>query len=132
MLQLKNTDELGEYIVVQGGTMRNDSIVRALEKLTGKQISRSDCPELMGALGCALYARQIKNTSNIDLGNMLQRAEYTSKQNQCRGCENQCTVTQYKFSNENYYYSGNRCEKTFSNKGNQSNQGINAYSHKTK
>lgn len=51
MLQLKNTDELGEYIVVQGGTMRNDSIVRALEKLTGKQISRSDCPELMGALG---------------------------------------------------------------------------------
>lgn len=132
VLQLKNTDELGEYIVVQGGTMRNNSIVRALEKLTGKQISRSDCPELMGALGCALYARQIKNTSNIDLENMLQRAEYTSKQNQCRGCENQCTVTQYKFNNGNYYYSGNRCEKIFSNKGNQSNQGINAYSHKTK
>ena len=63
---------------------------------------------------------------------MLQRAEYVSKQKQCRGCENQCTVTQYKFNNGNYYYSGNRCEKIFSNEGNQSDQGINVYSHKTK
>ena len=60
VLQLKKPDELGKHIVVQGGTMRNDAIVRGLEKLTGKEIFRSDCPELMGALGCALYAKQLK------------------------------------------------------------------------
>lgn len=61
VLQLKDTEILGDHIVVQGGTMRNDSIVRSLEKLTGKQTFRSNCPELMGALGCALYAKQIEN-----------------------------------------------------------------------
>ena len=41
VLQLKDTEILGDHIVVQGGTMRNDSIVRSLEKLTGKQTSVS-------------------------------------------------------------------------------------------
>ena len=44
VLQLKKPDELGKHIVVQGGTMRNDAIVRGLEKLTGKEVFRSDCP----------------------------------------------------------------------------------------
>ena len=39
VLQLKDTEILGDHIVVQGGTMRNDSIVRSLEKLTGKQVT---------------------------------------------------------------------------------------------
>ena len=42
VLQLKDTEILGDHIVVQGGTMRNDSIVRSLEKLTGKQTFRSN------------------------------------------------------------------------------------------
>ena len=57
VLKLKDTAALGDSIVVQGGTMRNDAVVRALEKLTGKEVARCDAPELMGALGCALYAR---------------------------------------------------------------------------
>ena len=40
VLRLKNTDELGQNIVVQGGTMKNDSVVRAFEKLTGREASR--------------------------------------------------------------------------------------------
>lgn len=58
VLKLKDTAALGDSIVVQGGTMRNDAVVRALEKLTGKEVARCDAPELMGALGCALYARR--------------------------------------------------------------------------
>ncbi len=117
VLQLKNTDELGDKIVVQGGTMRNDSIVRGLELLTGKEIFRSDCPELMGAIGCALYAKQLENAREIKLQDMIHLAQFTSKQLQCHGCENQCTVTRYTFQNKNHYYSGNRCEKVFTNKG---------------
>ena len=54
VLKLKNTKELGSHIVVQGGTMRNDAVVRALELLSEAQVSRCDKPELMGAFGCAL------------------------------------------------------------------------------
>lgn len=130
VLQLKDTEILGNHIVVQGGTMRNDSIVRSLEKLTGKQAFRSNCPELMGAFGCALYAKRIKSAQMTELNEMLQWAQYTSKQLQCRGCENQCAIMRYTFNNENHYFSGNRCEKVFSNKGNHAGKGANAYNKK--
>lgn len=58
VLKLKNIKELGDNIVVQGGTFRNHSIVRALELLTGCQVSFTDIPELMGAYGAALHAIQ--------------------------------------------------------------------------
>ncbi len=57
VLKLKNIDELGEKIVVQGGTFRNHSIARALELQTGCKVSFCDLPELMGAYGAAFYAK---------------------------------------------------------------------------
>lgn len=54
VLKLHGNDELGQHIVVQGGTMRNDAVVRAFELLTHTSAARSSHPELMGALGCAL------------------------------------------------------------------------------
>ena len=60
VLKLKNISELGKKIVVQGGTFRNHSIVRALEKMTGCNVSFSDIPELMGAYGAALYSCKLK------------------------------------------------------------------------
>ena len=56
VLKLRDPSSLGGHIVVQGGTMRNDAVVRALEKLSGAHVSRSDTPELMGAYGCCLYS----------------------------------------------------------------------------
>ena len=56
VLKLQSFDELGEHIMVQGGTFRNHSVVRALEVLTGRDVQFSPIPELMGAYGCALYA----------------------------------------------------------------------------
>lgn len=130
VLRLKDTSVLGEHIVVQGGTMRNDSVVRALEKLTGKQVFRSDCPELMGALGCALYAMQVQRSDSISLSDMLSEADYTSTSLNCHGCENRCSVTRYRFGNDNLYFSGNRCEKVFTNKGHTYEHGLNAYEKK--
>ncbi len=130
VLRLKNIDELGDNIVVQGGTMRNDSIVRALELLTGKTVFRSDCPELMGALGCALYAHECATDASVSLTEVLARTQYTTSQHTCHGCENQCTITRYRFDNSNVFFSGNRCEKIFSNKGNKLQRGVNAYERK--
>lgn len=60
VLKIKNIEELGPHIVVQGGTFRNHSIVRALENMAGCHVSFSDIPELMGAYGAALYAKKMK------------------------------------------------------------------------
>ena len=58
VLKLHDVSELGDTVVVQGGTMRNHSVVRALELLTGKTVAFTDLPELMGAYGAALYAKE--------------------------------------------------------------------------
>ena len=60
VLKLQSFDQMGEHIMVQGGTFRNHSVVRALEVLTGKDVQFSPIPELMGAYGCALYALRRK------------------------------------------------------------------------
>ena len=49
VLKLHGNDRLGQRIVVQGGTMKNDSVVRAFELLTGTEVARSNIPEMMGA-----------------------------------------------------------------------------------
>ena len=59
VLKLKNIEELGAKIVVQGGTFRNHSIVRALENMAHCKVAFSDIPELMGAYGAALYASRM-------------------------------------------------------------------------
>lgn len=64
VLKLKNIKELGGNVVVQGGTFRNHSIVRALETLTGCKVSFTDIPELMGAYGAALHAIQSTKQAN--------------------------------------------------------------------
>ena len=61
VLKLKDVKELGEHRVVQGGAFRNLSIVKALEYLTGVDVTFSDIPELMGAYGAALYAKANQN-----------------------------------------------------------------------
>ena len=61
VMKLQSFDELGDHIMVQGGTFRNHSVVRALELLTGKDVQLSPIPELMGAYGCALYAKKTRD-----------------------------------------------------------------------
>ena len=42
----------------------------------------------------------------------------------CRGCENKCTVTKLGFPNGNSFFSGNRCEKIYSNGGKAERKGV--------
>ena len=127
VLKLKDVSVLGKHVVVQGGTMRNDAVVRAIEILTGAEVSRCDRPEIMGAYGCAIYAMNHPSEHPVPLDDMLGKAGYTSDLLHCRGCENSCAVTRYTFSGGRRYYSGNRCEKVFSNGGGDRGKGENAY-----
>ncbi|MDH6355256.1 putative CoA-substrate-specific enzyme activase [Dysgonomonas sp. PH5-45] len=131
VLKLKNTTELGRHIVVQGGTMRNDSVVRAFENLIGLEVHRSNLPELMGAYGCALFSKSMQSqTKVVKLQDLLQAAQYTARQINCRGCENVCLINKYTFDNGNIYYSGNKCEKIFSNGAAAQVRGTNLYTDK--
>ena len=58
VLKLRNTEELGENIIVQGGTFYNEAVLRAFELLIGKQVVRPDIAGMMGAYGCALIAKE--------------------------------------------------------------------------
>ena len=68
VLKIKYNSELGEHIMVQGGTFRNLAVIRSLEKELGKNVMITDFPELMGAYGCALSVmrEQQDNTANAN------------------------------------------------------------------
>ena len=132
VLRLTDTAVLGDHIVVQGGTMKNDSVVRAFELLTGKSVLRSNTPELMGAVGCALYAIAHASGTTIWLDELLDTCTYTTRQAQCHGCENQCLIQRYTFANGARYVSGNRCERIHTNGATAVEKGRNAYEEKRK
>ncbi|MCD8292460.1 MAG: acyl-CoA dehydratase activase, partial [Prevotellaceae bacterium] len=129
VLKLKDTSVLGKHIVVQGGTMRNDAIVRALEELTGAEVTRSDIPELMGAYGCARYAESHRGRA-VALDQMIGKARYSTRFLHCKGCDNRCLVVRYLFQNGKAYFSGNRCEKVFTNGEASAVKGVNVYTRK--
>jgi len=135
VLKLKDITELGDNIVVQGGAFRNPSILRALEMHTGKKVICSDMPEQMGAYGAAIYACEMskKNGSATKfrgLENIESIDNYSTKNLQCKGCENNCQITKFTFWNENDFFSGNKCEKIFFNKGVEENKGFNLFDYK--
>ena len=131
VLKLQNLSVLGSAIVVQGGTMRNDAVVRALELLTGAEVTRCDIPELMGAYGCALYSMKDCN-KRLPLDEVIAKAHYTSTTLHCTGCDNRCLVVRYLFDNGKSYFSGNRCEKIFTNGEKGRTKGENMYSEKNR
>ncbi|QZE14192.1 acyl-CoA dehydratase activase [Halosquirtibacter laminarini] len=136
VLKLKNVEDLGGYISVQGGTFKNLSVVKAMEDLVKKPVSFTDMPELMGAIGAAIYAaRNIHKVDHlIDRGvDFLQhKPEYNTKNLHCKGCENLCEIQQYKFDNNQKFYSGNKCEKIFTNGGIKLEYGQNASEYRYK
>ena len=129
VLKLKSTEVMGKHIVVQGGTMRNDAIVHAFELLADVEVSRCDIPELMGAFGCALYAAKHRGKP-ATLDDIITMAHYSSRLLHCKGCDNRCLVTKYTFDNGKCYYSGNKCEKVFTNAGDARVKGQNLYQRK--
>ncbi len=56
VMQLKDVSELGDHIVVQGGTFYNNAVLRNMEKLLGKDVIRPDIAGLMGAYGAAILS----------------------------------------------------------------------------
>ena len=115
VIRARTPDELGEHIVVQGGTFLNDAVLRSFEKETGKEVVRPAIAGLMGAFGAALYAKE--NTppetliSSVATEAELERFAYSAKSVNCRGCTSHCAVNILTFSDGRRFVSGNKCER---------------------
>lgn len=113
VIKLKDADQLGERVSVQGGTFLNDAVLRAFELLTGREVVRPDAAGLMGAYGAALTAHSTYDgepSSLMSLGE-LSRFSLTTETATCRLCQNHCQLTITTFNDGERHVSGNRCER---------------------
>ena len=116
VIKVSDAKDLGEHIVVQGGTFYNDAVLRAFEIISGAEAIRPDIAGIMGAFGAALIARDrfeevadYKTTMlSIDQINSL---KYSTSMTTCQGCTNHCRLTINKFTGGRQHISGNRCER---------------------
>ena len=113
VIRANSPDELGRNIVVQGGTFLNDAVLRSFEKELGRNVIRPAISGLMGAFGCALYAKERASDkpSSIISKDELATFAYTSRSAQCGGCTAHCQLNIISFGQGRRFISGNRCEK---------------------
>ncbi|WFD08999.1 2-hydroxyacyl-CoA dehydratase [Tepidibacter hydrothermalis] len=114
VIKIKDTNDLGDNIVVQGGTFYNDAILRCIEKILNKEVIRPDISGLMGAYGAAIISKN--RYSNGYKTTLLKEKElegFSVKtiSTRCGKCSNNCSITINKFPNGKSFISGNRCEK---------------------
>ena len=124
VIKLSDPKELGEHVVVQGGTFYNDAVLRSFERISGCQAVRPDIAGIMGAFGCALIARERHEedyqTTMLTI-DQINELTYTTKLARCQGCTNHCLLTINRFSGNRSYITGNRCEKGLGKEKNKEN-----------
>lgn len=113
VIRANSPDDLGKNIVVQGGTFLNDAVLRSFEKELGRNVIRPAISGLMGAFGCALYAKERagEEASKLISAEELENFTYTSRSANCGGCTAHCQLNIISFGKGRRFISGNRCEK---------------------
>ncbi len=112
VIRARNPEELGQHIVVQGGTFLNDAVLRCFEREIGQEVIRPAISGLMGAFGAALYAQEkSEGTTTLLSPAALEKFSYTAKATTCKGCTAHCALSIIRFSDGGKFISGNRCEK---------------------
>lgn len=117
VLRASGAEDMGNNIVVQGGTFLNDGVLRAFELELGRRVVRPPAAELMGAFGAALYAE--RNRERAASGGVLGeekliRFERSVTFSHCEGCQNHCRLTVSHFPDGRTAVSGNRCDRAVS------------------
>lgn len=112
VIRAASADDLGEHIVVQGGTFLNDAVLRAFEQELGRNVTRPVIAGMMGAFGAALAARDLHlERSSLLTPAALERFEHTARPATCGLCTNHCSLTVNSFDGGRRFVSGNRCSR---------------------
>lgn len=115
VIKVKRSEDLGQKIVVQGGTFYNEAVLRAFELVSGREVVRPNIAGLMGAYGCALIAQE-KYEDHAQPSKLMQLEELTAFKaekefTRCGLCENNCSLTVTIFNDGSKFVTGNRCER---------------------
>lgn len=114
VIKLRSPEQLGDKVVVQGGTFLNDAVLRAFELLTGREVVRPDIAGLMGAYGAALTAQRNwtpgEHSSLLELDE-LEGFRVETERRTCPLCQNHCGLTVSHFPDGTRHVSGNRCDR---------------------
>ena len=112
VIKIRDPKELGQRVVVQGGTFYNDAVLRAFELQTGCEVIRPNIAGMMGAYGCALIAIERHSNTDSTLISAEELANFEAKTTsaRCKLCTNNCLMTIHRFSNQSRFVSGNKCE----------------------
>lgn len=121
VIKMKNKEELGQKIVVQGGTFLNNCVLRAFELISERDVVRPNIAGLMGAFGASLLAKEYAKENNLEKSSLLSLQDIngfstTTNLTRCGICGNNCLLTIHKFQNGERFISGNRCERPLGNK----------------
>ncbi len=113
VIKLADPKELGEHIVVQGGTFYNKAVLRAFERIAGVNATCPDISGIMGAFGAALIAQQRCKGKKSEMLSLDEIINLTSKTTtaRCGRCTNNCMLTVSQFSGGRKHITGNRCER---------------------
>ena len=68
----------------------------------------------------------------MQLEDILKANHFTETEEVCPGCQNHCQVRCYEFQNGKRYFSGNNCERVYSNTTEGTRRGINMFEEKYK
>ncbi len=129
VIRAASADELGQNIVVQGGTFLNDAVLRAFEQEIGRNVVRPTISGIMGAYGAALYAMErMPKKSTLISAEELKTFEHKVKAITCGKCSNNCRLTVNTFNSGRSFIGGNRCSKPLA-KANK-NSGANMFDYK--
>lgn len=113
VIKLRNKEQIGKHIVVQGGTFYNEAVLRAFEKEADVEVIRPDIAGLMGAYGMAKLAMEKddgKGTTLLTLEE-IEALTYNNAMRNCGKCTNNCMLTITTFNDGRDFISGNRCER---------------------
>lgn len=134
VIKLTDPRDLGENIVVQGGTFYNDAVLRSFERISGCNAVRPDIAGIMGAFGAALIAREHyeegMETTMLTI-DQINELKFDTKMARCKGCTNSCLLTINRFSGGRQFVSGNRCERGLG-KEKKANEVPNLFAYKQK
>ncbi len=129
VIRAATADDLGQHIVVQGGTFLNDAVLRAFEQEIGRDVVRPNISGLMGAYGAAIYAKEhTKGKSTVLTPEQLKDFVHEVKMTVCHGCQNACRLTVNTFAGGRRFIGGNRCSKPVS--GATEKEEMNLYEYK--
>ena len=127
VIKIRDPREIGDKVIVQGGTFLNDAVLRAFEQLSEKNAVRPDIAGNMGAFGAALLARDRYHLavsrsgqateSTLLKADALAALEPVQRSIHCKACSNHCRLTindfgiDEKTGKHRRFITGNRCEK---------------------